>query len=326
MDVALRALGQTRGAAATTPSSAISDLRIKIVAPPLEAAVPALAEVAEIVDGGGVGGSGSLRGRGVGSRSEAKDENPRPAAAALKPKKKLRADTLVDAWRGGPDLDDIIDPMVRRADRGELLDVVSVLCNTTKGHLEVEVFPAAWGSRGAGRFLSLLDAGLFETQVALTRAVKGFIIQFGTPGDPAWSALHKGEFPSLKDDPQWMPVGPACGAKRQGANTCKRHRKGWLSFAGGGANSRRIEMFVGLGDTGHGGPPHEVPFGRVLRQSFPVLDSLYTGYGEMAAFGGRAPPSGRITKEGVGFLAAEFPRLDFITGCTRMNHTWAHPH
>jgi hypothetical protein len=72
------------------------------------------------------------------------------------------------------------------------------------------------------------------------------------------SSLHKGEFPSLKDDLQWMPIGPACGAKRQGMNTCKRHRKGWLSFAGGGANSRRLEMFVGLADTGHGGPPHEV--------------------------------------------------------------------
>jgi hypothetical protein len=29
-----------------------------------------------------------------------------------KPKKKQRADTLVDSWSGGPDLDDIIDPMV----------------------------------------------------------------------------------------------------------------------------------------------------------------------------------------------------------------------
>jgi hypothetical protein len=75
---------------------------------------------------------------------------------------------------------------VRRADVGALTDVVSVLCNTTKGNLQVEVFPAAWGSRGADRFLALLDAGLFETKVALTRAVKGFIIQFGTPGDPAW--------------------------------------------------------------------------------------------------------------------------------------------
>lgn len=71
----------------------------------------------------------------------------------------------------------------------------------------------SWGSLGAERFLALVDAGLFSTMVALHRAVKGFIIQFGTPGDPNWTAKHKGEFPSLKDDKQWMPIGPSCGAK-----------------------------------------------------------------------------------------------------------------
>lgn len=57
----------------------------------------------------------------------------------------------------------------------------------------------SWGSLGAHRFLDLVDAGLFSTMVALHRAVKGFIIQFGTSGDPAWSALNKGKFPSIKD-------------------------------------------------------------------------------------------------------------------------------
>jgi hypothetical protein len=70
----------------------------------------------------------------------------------------------------------------------------------------------------------------------------------------------------------------------------------------------------------------QVPFGRVLRQSFPVLDSLYTGYGEMASFGGHAPPSGRIAKDGIGFLATEFPLLDYVTSCTRAKDEWDHPH
>mmetsp|Transcript_76519 Transcript_76519/g.153634 ORF Transcript_76519/g.153634 Transcript_76519/m.153634 type:complete len:420 (+) Transcript_76519:74-1333(+) len=226
------------------------------------------------------------------------------------------------------DVDDIVDPMVRRADAGQLSDVVPVLCNSTKGLLAVEVFPDSWGSLGAARFLQLVDARLFTTKVALHRAVKGFIIQFGTPGDPAWSAKHKGEFPSIKDDPQWLPLGPLCGAKQKHKRkTCLRHRKGFLSFAGGGPNSRRIEMFVGLADTGHGGDgkqaTHEVPFGRVVPASFPVLDQLYTGYGEMQSFGGRAPPSGRIGKLGVGWLQEEFPLLDFITGCERTQQRWS---
>jgi len=35
------------------------------------------------------------------------------------------------------DVDDIIDPMVRRADRGQLVDVVPVRCTTTKGDMKV---------------------------------------------------------------------------------------------------------------------------------------------------------------------------------------------
>ena len=121
-----------------------------------------------------------------------------------------------------------------------------------------------------------------------------------------------------------MPVGPSCGAKRKGKHKCERFRKGWLSFAGGGSNSRRIEMFVSLATTGHGGPPHEVPFGRVLPESFAVLDQLYTGYGEMGSFGGKAPPSGRIGKEGVAFLKEPggWPLLDFITSCERVPEKW----
>ena len=155
----------------------------------------------------------------------------------------------------GEDMDDIVDPMVRAAEAGELLDVVHVECLTTKGVLNIEVFPKSWGSRGAERFLALVGAGLFSTPVALHRAVKNFIIQFGTPGDGGnWSQAHKGQFSSIPDDPQWLPLGALCGEKRKWKRArCKRHRKGFMSFAGGGKNSRRIEMFVSLSDTGHGG-------------------------------------------------------------------------
>lgn len=224
------------------------------------------------------------------------------------------------------DVDDLVDPMIRRADAGLLRDVVPVICNTTQGELRIEIFPESWGSLGAKRFLDLMDAGLFSTRVPLTRAVRGFIIQFGTPGDPDWTKLHKGEFRSIKDDKQWLPILDACGAKAKlKRQRCMRHRKGFLSFAGAGPNTRSIEMFVGLADTGHGGTPHEVPFGRVLPQSFPVLDQLYTGYGEMQSFGGRAPSSGRVRSQGIGFVADEYPDLDFVTSCARHSREWDHP-
>ena len=145
------------------------------------------------------------------------------------------------------DIDDIVDPMIRKTDAGLLMDRVKVLCNATKGPLHIEVYPRSWGSRGADRFLSLVRAGLFSTPVALHRAVKNFIIQFGTPGDGgAWSKSHQGEFPSIPDDPQWLPLGPTRGGKRKlGKGPCRRHRNGFMSFAGGKRNSRRIEMSHG---------------------------------------------------------------------------------
>ena len=112
MDAALRALSQPRGTAVAAPSSVRGFQSIgKKAAPPFAAATH---PDAEIVDGGGVG-SGSLRGRGVGSSKEKPAteamEKP-PPVVEPKPNRKQRADTLVDSWSGGPDLDDIIDPMV----------------------------------------------------------------------------------------------------------------------------------------------------------------------------------------------------------------------
>ncbi|KAH8044705.1 protein methyltransferase [Aureococcus anophagefferens] len=43
-----------------------------------------------------------------------------------------------------------------------------------------------------------------------------------------------------------------------------------------------------------------------------TLDRFYSGYGDMAAFGGHAPESGKIRNRGAAYLDAEFPLLDFI--------------
>jgi len=136
---------------------------------------------------------------------EAKGEEPLPEPLPeLELKLKLEEELEEEGGGGGEgmsrdtNMDDIVDPMVRRANAGKLSDVVPVQCNTSKGVLMVEVFPDSWGSLGAARFLELVDAKLFQTQVALHRAVKGFIIQFGTPGDPEWSVQHKGKYPSIR--------------------------------------------------------------------------------------------------------------------------------
>lgn len=52
--------------------------------------------------------------------------------------------------------------------------------------------------------------------------------------------------------------------------------------------------------------------------SFEVLDSFYSGYGEIARFGGHAPDQRRLQAEGGAYLD-EFPDLDYITGCARVD-------
>ena len=93
-----------------------------------------------------------------------------------------------------------------------------------------------------------------RNKVGLFRCVKNWIVQFGIAGDPAvgrkWRAAG-----SVRDDPQWLPADGDPEA---------RFKRGLLSFAGAGANSRATEMFLAFKDIGLGGALHEVPFARVV--------------------------------------------------------------
>ena len=94
-----------------------------------------------------------------------------------------------------------------------------------------------------------------------------FIAQFGISGDPSvtkqWRKRAGGS--NLLDEPQWLPIGPSCRPKRvHHERICRRMRRGFLSYAGAGANSRSTEMFVALASIGLGGALHEVPFAHLI--------------------------------------------------------------
>eukprot|EP00600_Ochromonadales_sp_CCMP1393_P016885 CAMPEP_0175033220 /NCGR_PEP_ID=MMETSP0005-20121125/21866_1 /TAXON_ID=420556 /ORGANISM="Ochromonas sp., Strain CCMP1393" /LENGTH=435 /DNA_ID=CAMNT_0016293789 /DNA_START=71 /DNA_END=1378 /DNA_ORIENTATION=- len=182
-----------------------------------------------------------------------------------------------------------------------------VCCNTTKGALNIEVHPT-WAPRGAGRFLHMVRNGFFSAGggVALFRALNHFLVQFGLAGDPK---VHKqySKMGNLKDDFQWLPKGPA----NREVNGTKRFQRGYMSYAGGGKNSRGTQLIMtfednlGLG----GGSPWEVPWGQVFGEvSFKTLAAIYTGYGEK-------PSQGKIMNQGNAYLKKEFPKLDYITKC-----------
>jgi hypothetical protein len=83
--------------------------------------------------------------------------------------------------------------------------VTIVCCNTTKGPLSIEVHPN-WAPNGANRFLFMVKDNFFSTNIALFRALKGFLVQFGIAGDPE---VHKRyhSYGNLPDDPSWLPLG-----------------------------------------------------------------------------------------------------------------------
>ncbi len=56
--------------------------------------------------------------------------------------------------------------------------VTLVCCVTTKGVFNIAVHPT-WAPIGAANFLNMVTTEFFSTKIALFRALKGFIIQFG---------------------------------------------------------------------------------------------------------------------------------------------------
>ncbi|MDG1873816.1 MAG: peptidylprolyl isomerase [Mariniblastus sp.] len=166
-----------------------------------------------------------------------------------------------------------------------------VTFETTKGDIKIEV-TRAWAPNGADRFYNLCKIGYFN-DVAIFRAVKGFMFQFGIHGDPAVSA--KWISASIKDDPHiGVPNNP-----------------GTVSFAQTGRpNSRGVQMFVNLGantflDKPRSGSPF-VPFGKIVGGS-DVVAKINTEYGENPR-----DFQGNFQTKGNEYLKKEYPNIDFI--------------
>mmetsp|Transcript_19711 Transcript_19711/g.48385 ORF Transcript_19711/g.48385 Transcript_19711/m.48385 type:complete len:316 (-) Transcript_19711:771-1718(-) len=189
----------------------------------------------------------------------------------------------------------------------ELVKDVIVECHTNKGSLRIHLHHEA--PIGALRFLQMVDAGYFSTKNPFYRVVPGFVAQFGMAGDPKITGEWHAK-PALKDDKQWL--------KNVGNKQKKPFKKGMLSFAGGSKNSRKIELFFALSDSGDlGKEPWEVPIGSVDEDSIAVLESLHSGYGDLANFGGHAPNHERMFREGSAFWETDFGELSYVEGCSR---------
>jgi peptidyl-prolyl cis-trans isomerase A (cyclophilin A) len=158
---------------------------------------------------------------------------------------------------------------------------------TTKGEFVVEV-AREWAPNGADRVHQLVTAGFYD-RVKFFRAISGFMVQFGINGDPATTRTWTNA--RIPDDP-----------------VRESNRRGQITFATSGPNSRTTQIFINLVDNRRLDTAGFAPFGQVI-SGLEVVDSLYTGYGE-------DPDQGRISREGNAYLERDFPRLDAVLSAT----------
>jgi len=172
-------------------------------------------------------------------------------------------------------------------------ELYKVKFHTTVGDITLEVH-RDWAPQGADRFFNLVKIGFF-TDIELFRVVPGFMAQFGIHGDPAISKAWRDA--SITDDP-----------------VKESNKRGYLTFATRGRDTRTTQMFINLVDNPNLDRMGFSPIGKIA-EGQDVLDKVYGGYGEGAP-GGNGPNQMRVQFEGNKYLKAEFPKLDSILSAT----------
>ncbi len=165
--------------------------------------------------------------------------------------------------------------------------------DTTKGKFTVEV-TRSLAPIGADRFYNLVRSGYFK-DLGFFRVIPGFMVQFGIHGDPKVSAAWREA--KIADD-------PVKGSNKRGA----------ITFATAGPNTRTTQLFINFGDNSRLDGMGFSSFGKVT-EGMDVVDKINGEYGEGAP-GGRGPNQGRVQGEGNAYLKKDFPNLDYIKSAT----------
>ncbi len=156
--------------------------------------------------------------------------------------------------------------------------------NTTKGKIVIHLYPE-WSPLGVARVQELVKTG-FYNDIAFFRVVPNFVVQFGMSGDPALHA--KWSENNIKDEPLKTS-----------------NRRGYVTFAKGGPDSRSTQLFINLKDNPQldtmGGFP---PIGEVV-EGFDVVKKINAEYEE-------SPDQGQIRLFGNEYLKKNFRNLDYI--------------
>ena len=175
----------------------------------------------------------------------------------------------------------------------DIPETFQVKFETSKGDVLIEVH-RDWSPHGAAQFYDAVKAG-FYNDCRFFRVVPGFMVQFGINGDP--KVQQKWRDATIKDD------------KPTGANR-KSNKRGFVTFANAGANSRTTQLFINYKDNTFLDPPERAftPFGEVI-QGMDVVDKINAKHREL-------PDQEAIQKQGNEYLNKQFPDLDYIKKAT----------
>lgn len=172
----------------------------------------------------------------------------------------------------------------------EAPEVFRVKMDTTKGPIVIEVH-RKWAPYGADHFYKLVNEKFYDG-VKFHRVVRNFVAQFGIQ-------------PDLKRDELWRQLElPDDPVKEQ-------NRRGTLTFAMRGPNTRSTQLFFNLSDNLSLDAQRFAPIGKVV-EGLEVMDQLAFVYGDMPPRGGGPDPK-KIQTIGYSYLNRDFPRLDAIT-------------
>lgn len=174
--------------------------------------------------------------------------------------------------------------------------VTMVHCASTVGDFHIKL-ERSYSPKGVDRFIELVDDGFFSDML-LYRVIPGFLIQFGVAAMPEMTR-------------KWTQ-----GKRIEDETNQVKFRKGTVSFAGNGKDSRDCHLFVALEPNGAslGGAPHEATLGHVVEpEVFEKVASNFqaTGYPDTGSLQGSLVQKGNEA-------AAKYPKLDRIIRCDVM--------
>lgn len=173
-------------------------------------------------------------------------------------------------------------------------DEFKVKLVTTKGDIVLQI-NREWSPNGADRFYNMVKIGYFD-EIAIFRAVEGFMFQFGIHGNTEISKQWRKS--TIKDDEAFEGVS---------------NQKGFITFANTGApNSRGVQMFINLGDNGRLDRMGFTPFGQVA-EGMDVVEQINTEYGE-----NKRGEQGKLQRKGNDYIKGVCPNLDYIKSASLM--------